>query len=459
MKKAVKLILILQLLFTNLIAQELSKKEAKADIFELKENLENYHAGLNRYTSADSMNYFFELVISRMEENTEVLDLYRNVTYLLNKVRCGHTRPRLSDSARAKFETNNRFLPVSVKYLENKLYINEVLKQTNEIKKGDEILSINGLAINSITQQIFEHLSSDGFIRESKFRFTERYFSYYYQLYINHGNASFNLQIKNTSEKISQVILNGVLWKEVESVQIPSSPQSILALKHEDIYSYMKIGTFVESYLTGDNTDFEAFLEDSFFELKEKGVKNLVLDLRGNGGGSDNLGALLVSYFADKSFKYFERIEVTDSYDGYGNVKNKDGRNLMTSHEGLSVWAPQKDRFTGNVFVLIDGFSFSTCADVATVLHYNNWATFIGRETGGGYDGNTSGYSKTLQLSNSGIRVNLPMWMYTTANLGHSFYGRGVIPDYPIKLTVSEFINEEDVALKEALKLMKSKEN
>ena len=131
----------------------------------------------------------------------------------------------------------------------------------------------------------------------------------------------------------------------------------------------------------------------------------------------------------------------------------------MTSHDGLQVWSPKKNRFTGNVWVLIDGWSFSTCADVATVLHHNNWATFIGEETGGGYDGNTSGYSKTLQLSNSGIRVNLPMWMYTTANLGHSFYGRGVIPDYPIRPTISEFIKEEDVALNEALNLMKNNQN
>jgi len=43
MKKAVKLILVLSLLFNNLIAQDLSKKEAKADILELKENLENFH--------------------------------------------------------------------------------------------------------------------------------------------------------------------------------------------------------------------------------------------------------------------------------------------------------------------------------------------------------------------------------------------------------------------------------
>jgi len=126
----------------------------------------------------------------------------------------------------------------------------------------------------------------------------------------------------------------------------------------------------------------------------------------------------------------------------------------MTSHNGLDVWHPQPNRFTGNVYVLIDGFSFSTCADVATVMHHHQLATFIGQETGGGYDGNTSGNSKSLILPHSGIRVNVPMWKYTTANPGHSYYGRGVIPDYPTSRTRQALIENTDVELAKALELI-----
>ncbi|MEQ9414462.1 MAG: S41 family peptidase, partial [Cyclobacteriaceae bacterium] len=107
-----------------------------------------------------------------------------------------------------------------------------------------------------------------------------------------------------------------------------------------------------------------------------------------------------------------------------------------------------------NVYVLIDGFSFSTCADVATVLHHHQLATFIGEETGGGYDGNTSGNSKSLVLPNSGIRINLPMWKYTTANIGHPYYGRGVIPDFPVEQTRQELIENKDPVMKKALRLL-----
>ena len=48
--------------------------------------------------------------------------------------------------------------------------------------------------------------------------------------------------------------------------------------------------------------------------------------------------------------------------------------------------------------MLIDGWTFSTAADVATVAHHKHLATFIGEERGGGYDGNTSGSTHRLGL-------------------------------------------------------------
>ena len=104
--------------------------------------------------------------------------------------------------------------------------------------------------------------------------------------------------------------------------------------------------------------------------------------------------------------------------------------------------------------MLIDGFSFSTCADVATVLHHHRWATFIGEETGGRYDGNTSGHTRTITLPHSGIIVNIPMWKYTTANIGHDYEGRGVIPDYPVIPTWEAYSQGVDVVLEKAKELI-----
>ncbi|OEK01358.1 hypothetical protein BFP97_07440 [Roseivirga sp. 4D4] len=432
-------------------AQKISKAEALADLNQLESSFRTYHSGLTRYTPMDSIKYYFDKVRSEMGDMEEA-EFFGKVTYLLNKVRCGHTRSSMPQSVNQSFKASRKFMPISVKFLGDHLFVSDMVGSTG-LEKGDQILNINGLNMAQIKKRIFEHHSSDGYINTSKHRLTERYFRYYYQLYIDPDAEVYNMNV-NRGEQTMRVSVEGKDWDNISALDTPLPEQAVLTLSHGKEYSYMRIGTFVNYYMRQEDLDYETFLESSFQDLKEREVKDLVLDLRGNGGGDDNYGALLVSYFAKKNFRYFDRIEVTDDYEGYGNVAKRNGMNLMTSHKGLSTWEPQENRFEGNVYVLTDGWSFSTCADVATVLHHNQWATFIGEETGGGYDGNTSGNSRTLSLSNSGIRVNLPMWKYTTANLGHDYPGRGVIPDYPVVQTLNEFLSGKDAVLNKAIDLI-----
>lgn len=449
----IKYALLLSLLYFNVQAQNepLTAKQQREDIRLLKSNLEKYHPGLYRYTPRDSMEYFFDIVDARITDQP-IECFYAEVTWLLSKVRCGHTRSAPPSSMHKAFIKKEVFLPLGVQYVNNQLYIKNKFTGTSVLSLGDEIITINNQTIPEISNAIFAHLPADGLIQTGKYRQLGSNFSFYYQLYIGKGSKEYQLEIRDTDNELRCVTVAGVPLKNLKYEQ--EKPLS-LSLTINPNYALLDIRTFDSRAISQSGQDYYSFLESSFNELKEKRVKNLVMDLRHNGGGDDNYGATLVSYLAKEDFGYFESIEVTEHYDGYGNVKLSNGKRLMTSHKGLNVWHPQPNQFTGNVYVLVDGFSFSTCADVATVLHYHQWATFIGEETGGGYDGNTSGNSKSLVLPHSGIRVNVPMWKYTTANSGHSFYGRGVIPDYPISTTRQALIENTDVELSKALQLIK----
>jgi len=430
------------------IRGDFTPEQVREDLMELKENLVKYHPGLYRYTPKDSIDYYFDNA-AYTDHPIDSVQLYARITSVLSKVRCGHTRSRMSEQMRLSLEDNQVFIPLSVKILDGRYYVNKSLD--DNLKAGDEILTINGQTISEIQNEIFDHLPSDGWIRTGKERWTEFMFDIYLQLYVTNNEKEFELQTRRDSET-KKIRVEGKPFTDVNSIRNTDPNHELLSASFFQNYAYMRIGSFGEGYLNESGYDFEEFLEESFEELSDKGTQNLILDLRGNGGGNDNYGALLVSYLAPDSFDYFDRIEVTKDYPGNSTII--DGQYRYPNHRGLSTWEPQPSVFKGNLYVLIDGRSFSTCADVATVLHFHKWATFIGEETGGGYDGNTSGHSMSLELPNSGAIISIPMWMYTTANKGHLFRGQGVIPDYRVSWGWEDYEANRDVALEKAIELI-----
>ncbi|MEM8712850.1 MAG: S41 family peptidase, partial [Planctomycetota bacterium] len=202
----------------------------------------------------------------------------------------------------------------------------------------------------------------------------------------------------------------------------------------------------------------ESMLAKAFADLRRTRAPALALDLRGNGGGVDQYGALLCSYLLKSPFRYFDRIDVTEAYDGSGEVvDDADGSRRMISHSGLDQQEPSSPAFEGELFVLIDGGTFSTAADVAAVLHSQGRGIFLGEESGGGYCGNTSGASKTVTLPMSGITMDLPMWKYTTAVDSTANTGRGVPVEHRIVPTWARTSEGVDQCLEKVRALRSSR--
>ena len=194
----------------------------------------------------------------------------------------------------------------------------------------------------------------------------------------------------------------------------------------------LSIRTFSSGALNSAGFDYFKFLKASFSQLKKEQTKNLIIDVRGNGGGNDHYGATLVSYIANNSFGYFNSIEVTNAYDGYGDIEEIAGNRYMLSHQDLAEQQPKENRFAGKVFILADGGSFSTTADFVSISKNIGAATIVGLETGGGACGNTSGNSKSITLKNTGITMRIQMWGYSSAVKEDLPCGYGVLPDHAV---------------------------
>ena len=211
------------------------------------------------------------------------------------------------------------------------------------------------------------------------------------------------------------------------------------------------------------------FFKNSFQSISANGIQNLIIDVSQNGGGTEGNEGLLYSYLGEnyqkyikvsaktqraildngndepiklKTFGFVERIAV--------NKKMKDGSLERRKWIGYGLMAYKKKpkhSFNGKLYVLISPTTYSGGSEFCNMIYTNELATFVGEETGGGYYGNTSGYSKEITLPHSKIDVDLPALRFIMNVKPKLPFGSGVLPDYKVIPTFEQYINGENAPL------------
>ena len=84
--------------------------------------------------------------------------------------------------------------------------------------------------------------------------------------------------------------------------------------------------------------------------------------------------------------------------------------------------------------------------------------TFVGTETGGGFDGNTSGLYDQITLPNSRLKIQVPLIKYVSAidKLNYNL-GRGVMPDITVHPEWSGEGEMIDTPLQFSIEFLKAK--
>lgn len=203
--------------------------------------------------------------------------------------------------------------------------------------------------------------------------------------------------------------------------------------------------------------------------MQESDIKTLVIDVSENGGGSEGNGGLLYSYFGEDYQKYKKvsaKTQKTTLDNGvdkpitfktfsflvrtFGYKKMEDGSLERRQWIGPGLRAYKKEpksKFTGKVYVIISPVTYSGSSEFSNMMYSKKLATFVGQETGGGYLGNTSGFSKILVLPNSKIKISLPALQFVMNVEPLLPIGRGVIPHYEVIPTFEQYKNKENAPL------------
>ena len=408
----------------------------RQDITQLENALIELHSGVDRHVPLKEIRNDFGKARTKVDHALTSFEFYRLIAPLVAGIQCGHTRIIPSDELRSHFDSAVAFFPTPVKVSDNRLFA--------KMKDGKiiEIKQINNQSGEEILKKIYSSFPVDGQAHSAKQDYVSEQFSRYYFMFVDHQPRQFNLRIvqTETSEDNENITLQPVsvssLVMEDEEMPIEFSMRNRVG--------YLKVNTFSSYSYRSRGIDYEDFLKKTFLRLKSESVDKLVIDIRGNGGGDDQFGALLFSYVAQQPFGYFKK------------VYRKEGNNSIdVGHPCVQLQHPQPDSFNGKVCLLINGRTFSTAADVASMFRSNKRAMIIGSETGGGYEGNTSGANETVELNNSHIKIQIPRWYYENVVVPAPQQHRGTIPDYVVKKEPTDlFDKSNDPELNLALKIL-----
>ena len=455
--------------------QQLSAAAAQQDFDVLWKSIKEAHGGLHRYVTAAELNRRIAAHRARLTAPIEVRALAGLLSESIAELRDGHARLELDSVTTASLSTA-LVLPLRVVIEGEKLVVafNDSPSDTT-IKPGMDIISINGREVRDLLATMLPGVSGDGFIETGKRSRLAREFAQRYWLQLDQ-NSSYRITARDSQRTVS-VTLPGILERNRRQVTNPvnttfsenfarlDGPPGNVALDFpgEAGVARLRVRAF-------DGQAFPATLDSAFRVLQDRGTSALILDLRGNGGGVDEYGALLVSWFIDRPFRYFEYIRVTTiapsfatwpqrTFDAMrtGTVPDSSGGFRITSarHPGVAEQQPAARPYGGRLAVLIDGGTFSTAADVAAQLRSMGRATFVGEETAGGYDGNTSGLNALIVLPNSRLRLRIMMYDYWNAVRPAAARGRGTIPDHAAYRRVADVLAGADPALARAIALLR----
>lgn len=452
----------------------LSPASTTADFDVLRRALEEAHGGFDRFSTRAQLDRRLEEHRARLNRPMSTLTFAGILAEAIAEIRDGHARLEL-DSVTSAALTDARVFPLRVQLEGNRLIVlfNDSPGDST-IRPGMEIVQINGRAVSDVIGALLPKVSGDGFIETGRRSRLARDFAQLFWLYgeqtatytiTAHDSAGISTTTKlpGVVERDRRTTVNPVNRIVAENMERLDGPRGTVALQFFDDTAIARLR--VRAF---GGQAFPAVLDTAFLTLRAKKTKALILDLRGNGGGVDEYGALLVSYFAEQPFRYFDHIRVTTiapsfatwlprTFDAMrtGTVPDPAGGFRVTPelHPGAGEQRPAANPFRGKLAVLIDGGTFSTAADVAAQLRSRRRATFVGEETGGTYEGNTSGLNALIVLPNSRLRLKIMMYGYWNAVTPPDTPGRGTRPDYVVMRRVVDLLRGRDPTLERAIAL------
>ncbi|RYZ51245.1 MAG: hypothetical protein EOP49_12185 [Sphingobacteriales bacterium] len=120
--------------------RKFSREDLQKDYTLFRNVLEESHPSLYWFTSKDSMNYYFDEGFSKLADSMSERDFRTALSYVVSKMKCGHTAVRYSGRYSAYLDTARlKIFPVSVKAWADTIVVTANLNRRDSLFSPDSV--------------------------------------------------------------------------------------------------------------------------------------------------------------------------------------------------------------------------------------------------------------------------------------------------------------------------------
>jgi len=404
-----------------------SAKAYKEDLDQLGKKLIEINPNTFKFIAEKDFRDLVEEKKALITDNTPYSEFMWHCREIIAHVNCSHTSMGGFNPENKMLSPSQRF-PLQTRWVNEHLFVIDPLNNEQQVARKDEILSINGRAVSELIADIYSHTPSQGLIESSKRHFFNRWSTGLIPFSLGFPE-SYEIQVKG---KARPIVLN-----KAASVKDPVNDFSIkycganlcLEFLDNNTSAVMTISSF-NYYRWNNYTEFTEFMDRSFKEIEEKGVENLILDLRFNGGGSPESSIYLLKYLSDKPFTYFADTDYP---------------------EGKGVQQPFDKPFEGNLYCIIDGNGKSTTGHFVAMVKNLSLGTIVGEELGSNQF--CTGGQTICRLTHTKLEFYVAN---STSKLAITSLPdeRGILPDHYVTQSIEDYLQNVDAVKEFTLSLI-----
>ena len=438
-------------------------EELRADFTYWRDRLEQKHPLIYLYTPKYYLDSCFASIYQAINHPMNELEFYKLISPLPALIKDGHNFIIPSKQEIAILMHSDRLLPLDLTYIDRKLYVTLNLGSAEDLSTGMEIISINNISAEQMLNTFQSGMHRDGENLQLPNALLRHSFRFYFHLYYG-ISETYVMEYRNTSGDVMPCTLPGSTLDAIKKVKLSryGNPENAakfgLRLSIVDSLKAAVIAIRTFDAKTLKQTYHQNFKREvsAYFELiRKKGISNLILDLRDNGGGDPNYVKFILRNVLAQPFA--QAIECRIVKDGSQGGFSERTRKKWYPWYGIGSFKPLKNSFKGNLYVLVNEGTFSSGVILASVLRKYNRAVFIGSETGGNPIIMGGYLLKTVwELPNTKMQVS-PATLCTMYDAIHRNTGSGLIPDYIIKPTPQDLLAPGDRCLNYTYELIRNK--